>query len=91
MRNNQPVTRHEVLFDAESRLVSMTDLQSNIIFVNQAFIQISGYSEQELIGSPHNLVRHPDMPAAAFADFHDAEPKAHHADEADRDVEARLG
>ena len=69
MRNNQPVTRHEVLFDAESRLVSMTDLQSNIIFVNQAFIQISGYSEQELIGSPHNLVRHPDMPAAAFADL----------------------
>ena len=69
MRNNQPVTQQEVEFDADVRLVSMTDLQGDITFVNQDFVRISGFSEQELLGNHHNLVRHPDMPAAAFADL----------------------
>ncbi|GAA4498638.1 PAS domain-containing methyl-accepting chemotaxis protein [Pseudaeromonas paramecii] len=69
MRNNQPVTQHEVEFGPEVRLVSMTDLQGDITFVNQDFVRISGYTEQELLGSHHNLVRHPDMPTAAFGDL----------------------
>lgn len=69
MRNNQPVTQREVDYSADIRIISMTDLQGNITFVNRDFIQISGFSEEELIGSPHNLVRHPDMPPAAYEDL----------------------
>ena len=50
-------------------IVSMTDPQGLITYVNDEFIRISGFTEAELIGQPHNLVRHPDMPAAAFADL----------------------
>ena len=46
-----------------------TDSGGRITFVNQAFIQISGFSEQELVGAPHNIVRHPGMPKAAFGDL----------------------
>jgi aerotaxis receptor len=67
MRNNQPITQREVSFHGADFLMSTTDLKGNITDVNQAFITISGYSREELIGSSHNLVRHPDMPAAAFA------------------------
>ena len=69
MRNNQPVTQREVDYSADIRIISMTDLQGNITFVNRDFIQISGFSEEELIGSPHNMVRHPDMPPAAYEDL----------------------
>jgi PAS domain S-box-containing protein len=50
-------------------IVSKTDLSGMITYANDAFITISGFSREELIGKPHNLVRHPDMPAAAFADL----------------------
>ncbi|HJW33054.1 MAG TPA: PAS domain-containing methyl-accepting chemotaxis protein [Holophagaceae bacterium] len=66
MRNNQPVTqvRREI---AEGRfVVSTTDLKGAITSVNDEFIRVSGFSEGELVGSPHNLIRHPDMPPAAF-------------------------
>ncbi len=66
MRNNQPVTQNEVTFPSGQKLISSTDLKGIIRDCNQAFIDISGYSREELIGKPHNLVRHPDMPAAAF-------------------------
>lgn len=66
MRQNLPVTTHERTFDAEQRLISATDIHGKIEYCNQAFIDISGYSKDELIGQPHNLVRHPDMPAAVF-------------------------
>lgn len=50
-------------------IVSKTDLSGMITYANDAFITISGFSREELIGKPHNIVRHPDMPAAAFADL----------------------
>ncbi len=69
MRSNMPVTNVEyVLHDAET-IVSKTDLHGNITYINQDFINISGFSEAELIGAPQNIVRHPDMPVEAFADF----------------------
>jgi aerotaxis receptor len=69
MRNNAPVTQVEYILKDGETIVSKTDLQGNITYVNSDFVHISGFSEQELIGSPQNIVRHPDMPAEAFADF----------------------
>ena len=66
MRNNQPVTQRERSFPEQQRLISTTDLKGQITYCNQAFVDISGFSEAELLGSPHNLVRHPDVPAAVF-------------------------
>ena len=69
MRNNQPVTGREVVLDDESTIVTKTDLKGVITYANKDFCQISGFSLDELIGQSHNIVRHPDMPAAAFADL----------------------
>ncbi|MBI1207001.1 MAG: PAS domain-containing protein [Azospirillum sp.] len=69
MRVNEPITNREVEFPDGDILVSKTDLGGRITFVNQAFVQISGFTDQELMGSPHNLVRHPHMPKEAFADL----------------------
>ena len=66
MRTNLPVTQQGRTFKAEERLISTTDLQGNITYCNEAFVAISGYTREELIGSPHNLVRHPDMPPPVF-------------------------
>lgn len=66
MRRNLPVTQNEVQFPEGKKLISSTDLQGNILHCNDAFEQISGYSRDELIGQPHNLIRHPDMPPEAF-------------------------
>ncbi|MDP5293628.1 PAS domain-containing methyl-accepting chemotaxis protein [Oceanimonas sp. CHS3-5] len=66
MRKNLPVTSNERTFDADERLVSTTDIHGNILHCNDAFVSVSGYTREELVGQPHNLVRHPDMPAAAF-------------------------
>ncbi|WP_050464189.1 methyl-accepting chemotaxis protein [Herbaspirillum autotrophicum] len=69
MRINMPVTNHEhQLRDTES-IVSKTDLSGNISYVNPYFVEVSGFTEQELIGAPQNIVRHPDMPTEAFADL----------------------
>jgi len=57
------------VFAEGSTLISVTDLQGVIQYCNKDFVEISGYSEQELIGAHHNIVRHPDMPKAAFADL----------------------
>ena len=59
----------EVMMGEGQTLVSRTDLTGVICYVNKEFIEISGYSEAELMGRPHNMVRHPDMPSAAFADL----------------------
>jgi aerotaxis receptor len=69
MRNNQPVTQHEYAFPPTEMLVSATDLSGNIQYCNPAFIAVSGFSKDELVGQPHNLIRHPDMPREAFADL----------------------
>lgn len=66
MRNNQPVTQKEYLFPAEQQLISMTDTKGVIRHCNEAFVEVSGFSEAELLGQPHNLIRHPDMPSATF-------------------------
>jgi aerotaxis receptor len=69
MKNNQPVSQREVNFPANTYLVSRTDLKGIITYANDAFVDISGFSREELIGKNHNVVRHPDMPEAAFADL----------------------
>ena len=66
MRKNTPVTHQEKTFKQDVKLISTTDLDGNIIHCNNAFIEISGFDKEELIGSPHNIVRHPDMPQEAF-------------------------
>jgi len=71
MRQNLPVTSKERTFAAEQRLISATDVQGNIQFCNDAFVEISGFTREELIGQPHNLVRHPDMPEPIFASMWD--------------------
>jgi len=69
MRNNQPVTQNEQQVQEGAFLVSTTDTRGIIVSANTEFIRLSGYTEQELLGQPHNLVRHPDMPSAAFEDL----------------------
>lgn len=61
--------QHESVLDDHTTLMSTTDLNSCITHVNDAFVKISGYGREEMHGLPHNLVRHPDMPKAAFADM----------------------
>ena len=69
MKINMPVTSHEVLLDDMAFLLSKTDLNGVITYANQDFIRISGFSESELVGQSHNVVRHPDMPTEAFEDM----------------------
>ena len=69
MRVNTPVTNQEYLLAEGRTIVSTTDLQGNIRYANPYFIEVSGFTEEELIGAPQNLVRHPDMPVEAFADL----------------------
>jgi methyl-accepting chemotaxis protein/aerotaxis receptor len=69
MRDNGPVTNREVLMGDDDILVSGTDTGGRIKFANKSFVDISGFTEDELIGSPHNLVRHRDMPKEAFANL----------------------
>ncbi len=66
MRNNQPVTQKEKTLTDNCILLSTTDLDGNIKYANEGFTSVSGYSFDELHRQPHNLVRHPDMPEAAF-------------------------
>ena len=67
MRNNQPITQTEVHFSEQDKLVTTTDLKGVITGASPAFCRLSGYSEAELIGQSHNVIRHPDMPPEAFA------------------------
>jgi aerotaxis receptor len=69
MRINLPVTQHEYEFDAHDVLVSTTDPQGKMTHCNEAFFKVSGFSYDELMGQPHNLIRHPDMPPEAFKDL----------------------
>ncbi len=69
MKINTPVTNREVELTDSTTIVSTTDLKGALVSVNRDFIDISGFTEAELIGENHNIVRHPDMPPAAFADL----------------------
>ena len=69
MRTNLPITQREYAFPAGQALVSTTDLQWRILYCNPAFIEVSGYIREELLGQPHNMIRHPDMPGEAFRDM----------------------
>ncbi|HUW37162.1 MAG TPA: methyl-accepting chemotaxis protein [Rhodocyclaceae bacterium] len=69
MKINLPVSDVERPFPAGATIVSRTDLKGNITYANDVFIEISGFGREELFGSNHNLVRHPDMPPEAFEDL----------------------
>jgi aerotaxis receptor len=69
MRQNLPITNHEVEFQEGTKITSKTDLKGIITYVNEDFLKISGYTNEELIGQPHNLIRHPEMPQEAFRDL----------------------
>jgi len=69
MRVNLPVSNSEYTFSADQTLVSVTDMKGRIVYCNDPFVHVSGYSSAELLGQPHNIVRHPDMPAEAFRDM----------------------
>jgi aerotaxis receptor len=63
------ITDIETAYPEGKLIVSRTDTEGNITHCNQSFIDMSGYEESEIIGQPHALLRHPDMPAAAFEDL----------------------
>lgn len=69
MRINLPVTQQNYDFPGDELLVSSTNTKGEITHCNAAFVRVSGYSYEELIGQPHNIIRHPDMPAPAYKDM----------------------
>jgi len=69
VRNNQPVTRREFDYSDDATLMSVTDTQSHISYANASFVAVSGFDRNDILGQPHNIVRHPDMPKEAFADM----------------------
>lgn len=77
MRVNLPITNNEYELCDDAALVSRTDTKGRIVYANPAFVEASGYTEEELLGQQHNLVRHPDMPAEAFADLWSTLKKGH--------------
>ncbi|MBW8192585.1 methyl-accepting chemotaxis protein [Neiella marina] len=69
MRSNLPVTQKEVTYSQDTNILSTTDPKSHITYINADFVRISGFEEDELLGNPHNMIRHPDMPPAAFKEM----------------------
>lgn len=69
MRTNLPVTQRECPVPTDEELISVTDTRGIITDCNEPFERIAGYSKEELVGQPHNLIRHPDVPPAVFADM----------------------
>lgn len=67
MRVNKPVTHREFILQENDEIVSSSNLRGDIVFCNDTFCRISGFSMEELANQPHNIVRHPDMPPAVFA------------------------
>ncbi|WP_058912461.1 PAS domain-containing methyl-accepting chemotaxis protein [Entomohabitans teleogrylli] len=77
MRHTPYTTNTEYILEDNATLMSTTDLQSYITYANDSFIEVSGFSSDELLGHPHNVVRHPDMPKQVFADMWATLKKGH--------------
>jgi len=71
MKINSPVTGNENIYGSSINLLSTTDLKGSITYANPTFVDVSGFSKEELVGNNHNMVRHPDMPPAAFQNLWD--------------------
>ena len=71
MKINEPCTDHEVKLRKDQELVTKTNLKGIITYTNPDFVEVSGFTEAELVGQNHNIVRHPDMPVEAFKDLWD--------------------
>jgi aerotaxis receptor len=69
MRINEPVTQSEYRFPSHATLMSTTDPRGIVTYANETFVEVSGFAREEIVGQPHNIVRHPDMPREAFADM----------------------
>ncbi|MFK7860656.1 MAG: methyl-accepting chemotaxis protein [Granulosicoccus sp.] len=69
MRVNGPIVDKEYQFPTGETLVSTTDLKGRILYCNEPFVVVSGYEKSQLLGQPHNMIRHPDMPEEAFRDM----------------------
>lgn len=69
MRKNLPVTQNVYAFPPDQTLISITDLKGRITYCNANFVAVSGFTREELLGQPHNILRHPDMPSEAFRDM----------------------
>lgn len=69
MRMNHPVTQKNLAVRQDANILSTTNPKGQITHINDEFIDISGFSRDELIGEPHNIVRHPDMPRAAYEEM----------------------
>ncbi len=69
MKTNLPITNTQKKYKDSAIIISKTDLKGVITSVNKEFVEISGFSENELLGQSHNMVRHPDMPVEAFTDL----------------------
>lgn len=67
MQGKRPMPRnHELSFEKSEIVVSKTDTKGVITYGNEIFIRLSGYSEREILGQPHSIIRHPDMPRTIF-------------------------
>ncbi len=69
MRKNLPITDNEILVSEDQTILSTTNVKGVITYCNSDFIDICGFSREELFGQAHNIIRHPDMPQAAFEDL----------------------
>ncbi|WP_083921349.1 PAS domain-containing methyl-accepting chemotaxis protein [Dasania marina] len=69
MPRNPTITNIERRFGASANILSTTDIKSNISYISEDFVDISGFPEDELLTKPHNIIRHPSMPSAAFSDL----------------------
>jgi PAS domain S-box-containing protein len=69
MKINMPVTQRDIDYPESAVFVTKTDTKGVITYANDSFVEISGFTREELIGKSHNMVRHPDMPPWAFADL----------------------
>ena len=72
MQYNESEFLFETEVPVEEIIISRTDLEGNITYANEIFCEISGYEVDELIGKPHNIVRHPDMPSVIFSELWEA-------------------